>query len=79
MVFPRGVQLLVMSQMQMRTGHRFDDCEQTIVPSVVFSVADAPTERNPLFRGPLPRQQNKSDFAAVQKDNATGWFSYWET
>lgn len=29
------------------------------MPSVVFSSADAPTERNPLLRGPLPRQQNK--------------------
>lgn len=59
MLFPRGVQLLVMSQMQMQTGHCIDHCEQTIVPSAVFSLADAPTERNPLFRGPLPRQQNK--------------------
>ena len=59
MVFPRGVQLLATSQMQMQTGHCFDHCELTIVPSVVFSLAGAPAERNPLFRGPLPRQQNK--------------------
>jgi len=69
-VFPRGAQRLVMYQMQMQTGHWFGHGEQTIMASAVFPLADAPTERNPLFRGPLPRQQNKSAISQLYRQAA---------
>lgn len=69
-----------MSLMQMKTGHCSDPCEVIIVSSVVWSLADAPAEGSPLFRGPLLRHENqKATVQLYRKNMPQAGFRHLET